>query len=105
MNCQSLQKEQKCVLHLKRLSHLILSIPHKVGSIIILSVRMRKLRLSLCTLLMITQLRYSRAGTGTYVSLTLDPKPLLLSIDHVAPLSIVNVPTLSGFNLGLNGCI
>ena len=42
------------------LSHMILSIPHEVGTIIIL---------------MITQLGYGRADTGTQVFLTSDPNP------------------------------
>lgn len=50
-------------------------------------------------------LRYSRAGTGTQVSLTLDPKTFLFSIDHTAPLNIVNVTTSIDLDLGLSGCI
>lgn len=85
------------------LSHMILSIPQEVGTMIILSVQMRKLRLSLWNLLIITQLRYGTSGTGTQVSVTSDPKSLLFSIHHVAPLNPVNVATLSGFNSDLSG--
>lgn len=48
------------------LPHMIMSIPHKLSNII-LNVQMRKKRLSLWNLLMITQLKYSRVGTGTQV--------------------------------------